>query len=494
MDSNEIMKESIVGCADPYSIAENIVGRVIDWEREEDEIDSLAACFGITKEGFLSAESPIESPYLMVDVNGNVRRLSDAEAERRVSAFLRKYARPRKRASRLRSRLPDQDEKQVLDAVLKCSARSARNASVPKLTRKSLMDQASGDKKEEPQKKDDPQKDTDTYTWMEKGYFFNECVLWSDVCQNSIGDCYFLATLCSVAYARPFEIQNRAALRYVCREGCKYLSPWHEIDFYVPKTNHDDFQELKDKKGTIQSVVVSEDVLVRKDDNRNFGVSGPKEKMGKIPQTKEEADSCWPAVYEKAFAKFLENTSSDRPHMLGYIDYGSAAMAMKAILHTEDVKTKNLSDMSIEEIKKCALNARYYPATATISGWTEVVDGVKIAYGKAGTKSDYFDKWGLYTSHVYSVLYLLVKDGKEYVILRNPHGRNPNTMANNTNVYQGKWGFNYGVNAEPEYRNILDIFRELSGNEKHQSSQGLFLLEINEFKRVFNYVTYYSGT
>ena len=60
MEENDI----VVGCANPYSLAEEIAGKRIDWSKEADEFETLAKCFGITKEGFLSDESPIESPIL----------------------------------------------------------------------------------------------------------------------------------------------------------------------------------------------------------------------------------------------------------------------------------------------------------------------------------------------------------------------------------------------------------------------------------------------
>ena len=167
-------------------------------------------------------------------------------------------------------------------------------------------------------------------------------------------------------------------------------------------------------------------------------------------------------------------------------------LADQWMLYDFDHNDKNeyLSDMSIDNIKKQALKGYYTPICATISGYTKMENGVEIRYGKAGTRSEYFENWGLYTSHVYSLLGCYSREDKTYVVLRNPHGRNPNTMSNNTNVYQEYWGYNYGVNAEPEYRHVVDIFRELSGDGYHQNSNGLFLLEINEFKRVFDYITY----
>ena len=498
-------KNRLIGCADPYSIAESIVGENIDWSKEKDEFDALAKCFGITKEGFLSDESPIESPYLAIDDKGQSYRLSDAEAEKRVSDFLEKYARPLPLNAKRSKQEIANSKKNVLNTLLGKNVKTAalestENTDALKIKAKDnsqldelLVDETlvEPDKLKVNAEPSDPQ-NTGDYVWKDKGYFFNEVALWSDVCQNNIGDCYFLAALCSVAYVNPFKIKNITGLRYVYREGLKAFSPWHEIQFYVPSTSDPDYAALQNKKNTIQTVVVSEDILVDKNTNHNYGACGPKEKQWNIPASKADADSCWAAVYEKAFAKFLENTSSDKPNMMGKIDYGYEKLALMAILHTNKVKTESLSNKSIDDIWQLAMTAWKRPICTSIHGYTKKVNDVEIQYGKVGTKTAYYDM-GLYTSHVYSLLGYYSEDNKKYIVLRNPHGRNPVSLKNNSKVYHKSWGYSFGVNPKPEYRGLFDIYMYLNGNDDPQKSQGLFLLEINEFKRVFDDVTYYYG-
>ena len=100
---------------------------------------------------------------------------------------------------------------------------------------------------------------------------------------------------------------------------------------------------------------------------------------------------------------------------------------------------------------------------------------------------------GLYTYHVYSLLGRTTINNKQYVILRNPHGRNPIKLKNNAHVYQSSWSVANTVSANNTYRGTKDIYRFVDGNNEPQKSRGTFLMEINEFKRVFEDVYYYDG-
>ena len=101
---------------------------------------------------------------------------------------------------------------------------------------------------------------------------------------------------------------------------------------------------------------------------------------------------------------------------------------------------------------------------------------------------------GLYVGHVYSFLdVIMMKDSKKYVVLRNPHGRNLAAIKNNPAVYHDSWTYNYGANPTNTYRGVSSIYRFVDGNNEPQKSRGTFLMEINEFKRVFEDVYYYDG-
>ena len=61
MKDNEELETT--GCPNPFSIAENIEGKRMNWSKKKDEYDSLAACFGVTKEGFMNNMSLFMRPF-----------------------------------------------------------------------------------------------------------------------------------------------------------------------------------------------------------------------------------------------------------------------------------------------------------------------------------------------------------------------------------------------------------------------------------------------
>ena len=97
-DRRSPMKETgyVIGCPNPHSVAELIVGKRIDWSRQKDEFETLADCFGITREGYLSDESPLFSPKAVRDDSGTVYTFTDEEMQTRLVDFMERYARPEK--------------------------------------------------------------------------------------------------------------------------------------------------------------------------------------------------------------------------------------------------------------------------------------------------------------------------------------------------------------------------------------------------------------
>ncbi|WP_295678109.1 hypothetical protein [uncultured Fibrobacter sp.] len=487
------------GCPDPFSVAELIKGERINWSEKKDEYDTIAECLGITKKGFMQNASTLLNPQISTNAKGNFVVISEEDAEIRLDSLLKKFARPQSKKSTKISNL-EQRRKDVVKFLL----------------HKQVSDEA----KKKVLYDDDlssPTSEDDFYLpvglkWRDKGYFFNETVHWRDVCQNGIGDCYFLSALCSIALVNPFLIKNVTALRgkWGKKTGriAKY-APWHAIDFYVPNSSqYESSQAWSDKKKTVQTIVVSEDVLVDKD-GLNYGASGPKEKSyringGKLPSKKSSKDPCWPAVYEKAYAKFLEKCTSDYPYMLSrnaanncgvrvpLINGGKAAAAMKELLHTEKVTVKDLSSLDCDAIYEIAEKAHFRPSCAAIHRKTKVINGEKISCGKDGTEEDYLNI-GLHIGHSYSLLFAITKNSKKYVVLRNPHGRNPKQLKKNPKVYHKSWFIRSGFNLMNSYSGWMDVFMELEGSNDPYNSDGLFLLEVDEFKRLFHDVTFYSG-
>lgn len=491
------------GCPDPFSVAELIKGERIDWSKQKDGFDTVAECFGVTKEGFMQNATSLLNPMLSADAKGKIKVLSEDEAEKNLDALLKKHARPQVAT-----------KKKSSEKVLTAAQR--RKNIINLLLHKEVSDKIKNQMIESGEVSGVGSND-DVYMptgmkWQDKGYFFNEIVDWRDICQCGIGDCYFLSALCSIVYVNPFLIKNVTALRGKWNNGAggtEKFAPWHAIDFYVPdSTTYESSRAWSDKRKTVQTIVASEEVLVY-NNGLNYGVCGPKEKNyrlngGTLPTAKADMDSCWPAVYEKAYAKFLEKCTSDYPNMLsdtearrngvssGLIHGGNVDGALKELLHTEKVTTVSLSSMTEDQIWSRAMSGRDYPACASIYRTVRTENGVNVNYGKAGTE-EYYMNLGLYIWHVYSLLDVYSSGGKKYVVLRNPHGCNPMTLKNNPKVYHGSWGYNFGYNIMDSYRGRYDIYRGVSGNDNPFKSDGVFLMEISEFKRLFDSVSYYDG-
>ena len=630
-DRRSPMKEKgyVIGCPNPHSVAEMIVGKRIDWSKQKDEFETLADCFGITKEGYLSDESPLFSPKTVRDDSGTVYSFTDEEMQDRLVDFMEKYARPekvsRKRTTKALTRglkrpstvsnaphpesqiSPSMGDKEVIDTAGAEAAEAidagsagvaetidadgARGAEVIDTTgagHADAIDVASAGAADATNADDardaEPQKAPDTSTdelaqaqisssaktgelaqaqispaskkgeltqaqkrartldfllnntnksinkptkalssmrkarspitvkpnaydepylpdgmeWKDKGYFFNETARFTDICQKSIGDCYFLSALCSVAFVDTFRIKNTTEMRYKYIDGAREETPWHRIDFYVPeKPVEEGITWWKDKKKTVQSIVVSEEILVSSSSGRNYGACGPKELVKKTSSNKSEADACWPAVYEKAYAKFLEGTSSDYPDMskTSHIWCGYSRDTLKQILHTEEVEAKMLKFLSIDEVLEICRAAYCHPTCASIYEYIKINSKKKEThYSEAGTKSYYEENLGLFIGHEYSLLDCTVIGGTTYVVLRNPHGSNLQSLKKNPKVYHDSWGYDYGEHWDSKYKGSTYRYKGLSGNDDPNASNGIFLLEINEFKRVFSDITYYTGT
>ena len=424
--------------------------------------------------------SALMNPRIDTDEKGKFKVISKENAEKRLDNIFKKFARPQKKAS---TETQQQRKKRIINFL--------------------LTKEVTDNEKKQKIKSGEIVGSNDTVflptnmAWKDKGYFFNEIVNWNDIFQGSLGDCYFLAALCSTAYINPFLIKNVTGLRYKWSKGIQKETPWHAIDFYVPKGNYESSNAWSNAKGTTQTVVVSEEVLVNETSNRNYGVRGPNEALnGKVSGAKSDLDSCWPAVYEKAYSKFLEKCTTDYPYFSSanncLINGGYPAGALKEILHTEQVAEADLSGLTEAQIWTLATNARYAPTCAAIYSYYKYENGQDIYYGKAGTQREYL-QMGLYIGHAYSILGTITYNNTKYIVIRNPHGTNLQALKNNPRVYHKSWSFNYGANSKDTYRGTQDIFRSISGSDDPAKSYGLFLLELSEFKRVFNAVQYYNG-
>ena len=116
--------------------------------------------------------------------------------------------------------------------------------------------------------------------WVDPGDFFEEATELFDPVQGGLGDCYFIAALAAVAWARPFLIAQRTRAT-----GASQGEFVDRIDFF---------------SNGVKNIEVSERVPLLKGTH------------AWIYARSSEAGEIWPAVYEKAFAKWKTNDPTDQ--------------------------------------------------------------------------------------------------------------------------------------------------------------------------------------
>jgi hypothetical protein len=121
----------------------------------------------------------------------------------------------------------------------------------------------------------------DGMSWKDVGRFYNEAAEFFDPVQGGVGDCYLIAALSSVAWARPFTISDAARATGGDNEAFN-----HRITFY--------------NNGQPQHFEVTNKILVA--DN------------GAVPFCRSsETGEIWPGIYEKAYAKMRLGEATDYP-------------------------------------------------------------------------------------------------------------------------------------------------------------------------------------
>jgi len=138
--------------------------------------------------------------------------------------------------------------------------------------------------------------------WRDIGTFFKEAAEFSDPIQSGLADCWLIAAMSSVAWAKPYAFAQRSRATGTGNEQFKNL-----LSFTDPDTN-----AKKDFEVTDATVVFA-------------GTSSP------MYARSSEPGEIWPGLIEKAFAQWRANTTHDRPNMT-VVDYGDCVWATAAII------------------------------------------------------------------------------------------------------------------------------------------------------------------
>jgi len=123
-------------------------------------------------------------------------------------------------------------------------------------------------------------------SWSDRGNFFNDVTEYNDPIQGSVGNCYFIAAIAAIAWADPYTIQHK-----VRATGTGEADRTNAIQFFTKGGGKDAATRL---------VEVTDNTIINSSNNPVYCRSN-------------DAAEIWPAVYEKAFAKWITNVNDDKP-------------------------------------------------------------------------------------------------------------------------------------------------------------------------------------
>ena len=228
-------------------------------------------------------------------------------------------------------------------------------------------------------------------SWVDKGTFFNEAAEFFDPVQGAVANCYYIAALSAVAWASPYRIAHLT--RAI---GQNQQSFTNLVKFYKPDSN-----------GQIDKELEVTDTVPVNSNTGNF-----------LYCRSSESGETWPAIMEKAFAKFVTGTNTDHPDILA-TGWGDCVLATAQLTGGQRHYHGNsglTGDQLWNLVRANSLSRRTFnPMTC----WT---------YGTAPDGLSYSDA-NIVGSHCYTVLGWDYHCGKKYIVLRNPWGQTEATVS-----------------------------------------------------------------
>jgi hypothetical protein len=270
-----------------------------------------------------------------------------------------------------------------------------------------------------------------TTIWADPGDFFEEGTELTDPVQGALGDCYFIAALSSVAWARPYVIAQRN--RAIGPAQQQFVDM---IEFF--------------RAGKWTKVEVRELIPLTSPGN-SF-----------IYARSSETGEIWPAVYEKAYAKWRTNDSGDTPNY-NPIAGGDPVGAMQQLTGLTPTYFGNSSLTAHDIWQKVRINCVGRKTFNPMVAWT---------YGTAPSPNVNYNNAHLVANHAYSVLGWQFDKNQEFIVLRNPWGGYEATL-NVDNANWAAWDQPY-YGGKGWWRSI-----PMSNND------GIFALRSDTFKDYF---------
>lgn len=233
-------------------------------------------------------------------------------------------------------------------------------------------------------------------TWGDAGRFFNETTEFFDPIQGAVANCYYIAALSAVAWAMPYRIRHLT--RAIGQGQDQFVNL---IQFFKPDSGGQLDKEIE----------VTDTVPLNGSGNFLYARSS-------------EAGEIWPAVYEKAYAKLKTGITGDHPDILATA-WGDCVWATAQLTggrrHYYD-NAAETADKLWDLVRANSMSGRTFnPMTA----WT-------YGSGDDAPKKVVYADANVVGSHCYTVLGWDYRDGRKYIILRNPWGNTEATVQNLT--------------------------------------------------------------
>jgi hypothetical protein len=272
-----------------------------------------------------------------------------------------------------------------------------------------------------------------TASWQDPGVFFKEAAEMTDPVQGALGDCYLIAAMSSVAWARTYDIAHRSRATGTAQQRFVDLVVFHQANKAI-------------------RIEVSERVPLNPP-GHTF-----------IYARSSEGGEIWPAVYEKAYAKWRTGHSGDTPNyapLAGGDPVGAAAQLTGLQPHYYST-VGNSADTIWQKVRQNSLSRKTFnPMVA----WT-------YSSGDASPDKVNYNNAHIAANHAYSILGWNYVDGKKYIVLRNPWGTYESTVG----IVGGKWyAWDAPYYGGPGWWRSIDM----------ATADGIFALNAGTFKRYF---------
>jgi len=242
--------------------------------------------------------------------------------------------------------------------------------------------------------------------WTDNGDFFEETTEFFDPIQGAVANCYLIAAMASVAWARPYLISHLTRATGQAQQQFTDMIRFYDID-------HGNAEyDVEVTEATIVSSASGAPVYCRS----------------------SEPGEIWPAVYEKAFAKWKTGIAGDRPDITATA-WGDCVRASAELTglarHYYDTASRTADELW-NIVRANSLSGKTFnPLTAATYG-SGAASPDKVVYADAN----------LVASHCYSVLGWDYRNGQKYIVLRNPWGSTEatqNVLAGTVFFYDVSW-------------------------------------------------------